>query len=147
VEQGDVIGVGYEGSDVEQFVQRLRLRSIDRVVDVRLTPISRKKGFSKTALSQRLAAAGIAYSHFRSLGNAKSNRDGFAALAGQEAVDSRARYRVALAEPEAVGAVEQVRSFARTERVALLCFEADEARCHRAVLLDVLSEPTLVTAV
>jgi uncharacterized protein (DUF488 family) len=145
--QGDVIGVGYEGSEIEQFVERLRLRSIDRVVDVRLTPISRKKGFSKTALSQRLATAGIAYSHFRSLGNPKSNRDGFAALTGPEAVDSRERYRVTLAEPAAAGAVDQVREFARTERVALLCFEADQAHCHRQVLLDILSEPALLTAV
>ncbi|PPJ18215.1 hypothetical protein C5E45_10195 [Nocardia nova] len=35
------------------------------VVDVRLTPISRKPGLSKTKLSAALAEAGIRYVHLR----------------------------------------------------------------------------------
>jgi uncharacterized protein (DUF488 family) len=147
VGQGNVIGVGYEGAELEQFVARLRLRSIDRVVDVRLSPISRKKGFSKTALSQALAAAGIAYTHLRALGNPKSNRGGFATVTGSDAATSRARYRALLSEPSAIAAIETVRGMARTENVALLCFEADEAHCHRAVLLETLGEQALLAAV
>nr|WP_305120740.1 helix-turn-helix domain-containing protein [Streptomyces sp. BpilaLS-43] len=41
---------GYEGRDIESFVASLVDSRISVVADVRLTPISRKKGFSKTRL-------------------------------------------------------------------------------------------------
>ncbi|MFE2500029.1 DUF488 family protein [Streptomyces scopuliridis] len=44
------------------------------VADVRLTPISRKPGFSKTRLPHALDEAGITYTHLRALGNPKDNR-------------------------------------------------------------------------
>ena len=72
-----MIGIGYEGCDLAEFIERLRLSSVTLLVDVRLNPISRKRGFSKTALSGALADAGIAYDHMRSLGNPKWNRPGF----------------------------------------------------------------------
>ncbi|SEM69999.1 DUF488 domain-containing protein [Nonomuraea pusilla] len=53
------------------------MRESELLVDVRLTPISRKRGFSKTALATALAAAGIACRHMRALGNPKWNRAGF----------------------------------------------------------------------
>jgi hypothetical protein len=43
--------------------------------------LSRKKGFSKTALRERLEAEGIAYFHFVELGDPKPGRD--AARAGR----------------------------------------------------------------
>jgi uncharacterized protein (DUF488 family) len=62
------------------------------LVDVRLTPLSRKPGLSKTKLSEALAAVGIKYVHHRALGNRRDNRAGF--RAGEP--DSRARYREVL---------------------------------------------------
>lgn len=64
-----VVGVGYEGRDAEQFVRDLDSADIAVVVDVRLNPISRKKGFSKRTLAEHLAAAGIGYEHLPALGN------------------------------------------------------------------------------
>ena len=50
---------------------------VTRLVDVRLTPISRKPGLSKTALGRELAAVGMVYEHRRELGNpARSDRSG-----------------------------------------------------------------------
>lgn len=59
------------------------------LVDVRLTPLSRKPRLSKTKLAAALADVGIEYVHHRALGNPKDNRAGF--REGQPA--SRARYR------------------------------------------------------
>ncbi|QJX02842.1 DUF488 domain-containing protein [Alcanivorax sp. IO_7] len=59
---------GYEGVDIETFVGRLLDAGVDQVIDVRQYPISRKRGFSKTALSKCLAGAGIDYCHLRELG-------------------------------------------------------------------------------
>jgi uncharacterized protein (DUF488 family) len=64
---------GYEGRDIDSFVASLVDRHINVVADVRLTPISRKKGFSKTRLGEAPAEAGIEYTHLRGLGDPKDN--------------------------------------------------------------------------
>ncbi|MEV5873468.1 DUF488 family protein [Streptomyces sp. NPDC052101] len=68
---------GYEGRDIDSFVASLLDSRIDVVADVRLTPISRKKGFSKTRLGEMLGEAGIDYTRLRGLGNPKENRAPF----------------------------------------------------------------------
>ncbi|HKS47966.1 MAG TPA: DUF488 domain-containing protein, partial [Amycolatopsis sp.] len=77
-EECGVFGVGYEGREVAGFVADLAGRRVTRLVDVRLTPISRKRGFSKTALRDALAEVNITYDHRRELGNPKANRSAFA---------------------------------------------------------------------
>ena len=59
---------GYEGLPIEAFIQRLRDARVELIVDVRELPLSRKKGFSKTALREHLAAAGIGYTHIPAQG-------------------------------------------------------------------------------
>jgi uncharacterized protein (DUF488 family) len=129
-----LIGVGYEGMEISEFVANLVAQQVSRLVDVRLTPISRKPGFSKTALAIALARVGIAYEHHRALGNPKSNRAGFGGDE-QAVVEAKARYCQLLERPEAAAALEKLRRAATRERVAVLCFEADQYRCHRDVVL------------
>ncbi|HEV7973822.1 DUF488 domain-containing protein [Amycolatopsis sp.] len=133
-----VLGVGYEGREIVNFVADLVERQVSRLVDVRLTPISRKRGFSKTALRTALAEAGIAYDHRRELGNPKDNRAGFG---GSEAELERAKaaYTDLLTSDGAQASLDELGDLARTERIALLCFEADERRCHRDVVLGELA--------
>lgn len=142
----DVTGIGYEGLDVDGLITRLRLRGVGHVVDVRLTPISRKRGLSKTALKAHLAEVGIAYSHFRALGNPKSNRDGFAETTGAAAELSRERFRSVLKSSEAEEALNAIRKIAETERVSLLCFEAEQGQCHRSLVLEALGSTALISA-
>jgi uncharacterized protein (DUF488 family) len=134
-----VTGAGYEGREIGAFVSELADRGVTRLVDVRLTPISRKPGFSKTALRAALADAGIAYEHRRELGNPKDNRPGFAGTE-HELSDAKRTYAERLATPEAQAALAQLRDYAEQEHVALLCFEADEHRCHRDVVLRELAD-------
>jgi len=129
-----LIGIGYEGRDLDTFVRELMAAQVSRLVDVRLTPISRKPGFSKSALRAALADVGIAYEHRRELGNPKANRAGFWG-SPQEWEAARSAYAARLAEPEAQRAIDELVRAAETERVAVLCFEADQRRCHRDVVL------------
>ena len=133
-----VTGAGYEGREIGAFVTELADRGVTRLVDVRLTPISRKPGFSKTALREALAGVGIAYEHRRELGNPKDNRPGFAGTE-QELSNAKRAYARRLATPEAQTALAQLRGYAQQEQVAVLCFEADEHRCHRDVVLRELA--------
>lgn len=132
------IGIGYEGHDAETLVDRLHAVGVETLVDVRLTPISRKKGLSKTALSAALGEAGIDYLHRRALGNPKHNRPGFAA-GGEAKASAIATFRALLDEPAATDALEEIRELAQKRLVALLCFEADESCCHRQVILQTLA--------
>ncbi len=123
---------GYEGRDIESFVASLVDSRISVVADVRLTPISRKKGFSKTRLA--LAEAGIEYTHLRGLGNPKDNREPF--WDGRVEV-GRAQLSVASCVPRRPKpTLLALAEHAQASRVAVLCFEKDERRCHRQVVLE-----------
>ena len=67
--------VGYEKKSVEEFVDCLKSYDIDTLVDVREIPLSRKKGFSKTLLSEFLEKSGIEYVHIKELGSPKELRN------------------------------------------------------------------------
>lgn len=60
--------VGYEGLNIEQFLLMLDKYDIEKIIDIRECPISRKAGFSKNALKNVLAANGFDYTHLAALG-------------------------------------------------------------------------------
>jgi len=57
----NIYTVGYEGLALEEFLQRLQSAKVQIVVDIRDVPLSRKHGFSKTALAAAIGAAGLKY--------------------------------------------------------------------------------------
>ncbi|WIX76859.1 DUF488 domain-containing protein [Amycolatopsis carbonis] len=138
------LGVGYEGCDLQQFVEGLVAAGVETLVDVRLTPISRKRGFSKNALREALATAGIAYEHYRELGNAKSNRAGFGGDA-DELATARRCYAESISGPDADNVLAGLAGRASSEVLAVLCFEADQARCHRDIVLDEIARRSAST--
>ncbi|MCX4828322.1 DUF488 family protein [Streptomyces sp. NBC_00006] len=140
--QGPTAGLwsaGYEGRDIDSFVASLLEAQISMVADVRLTPISRKPGFSKTRLGHALDEAGIAYTHLRALGNPKDNRAPF--WEGRIG-EGRARFRSLLRTDAAQADLDELAEYAAQARVAVLCFEKDEERCHRHVVLETLRKRT-----
>jgi len=117
--------IGYAGKTLADFLAQLGAAGVTRVVDVRALPLSRKKGFSKAALAEALAAAGIEYVHVRAAGNPfreiKDDTERCLALyAGH--LD---------AHPEVIAEVEEAVTGCNA---ALLCYEAAAAECHRSVL-------------
>jgi uncharacterized protein (DUF488 family) len=129
---GTLISIGYEGKTVGDLVRQLLDQDVRVIVDVRLTPLSRKPGLSKTKLAAALRAAGIEYIHHRALGNPKDNRAGF--RAGEP--ESLARYHEVLDTADASVALDHVCELLDGGVVALLCFEQDHAECHRNVVID-----------
>lgn len=129
-----LVTVGYEGRTAEQLVQALVNDDVDVLVDVRLTPSSRKPGLSKSKLSAELEQAGVRYMHLRALGNPRDNRTGF--RAGDPA--SQHRYAEVLGGEDADAALRQLEELLTASRVALLCFERDSGACHRQAIADEL---------
>ena len=136
----NVIGIGYEGLDIDGLLSWLRIRGVSTVVDVRLNPISRKRGFSKNGLSERLRATGISYEHLPELGNPRENRDAFADRDGADGAAARDRFSQILLEPAATAGLNRVVEFSEGGTVALLCFERDEAACHRELILEAVRD-------
>ena len=130
-----VIGLGYEGLDLDGFVRDLVEIGLAALVDVRLNPISRKPGFSKRRLEQALAEYGIRYIHMPQLGNPKWNRAGFGA-GGVELAQAMAAYSEEINSPEAGEAIDDIVMLAQKGLTGVLCYEASEDRCHRQVVID-----------
>ncbi|MGP5391500.1 DUF488 domain-containing protein [Glutamicibacter arilaitensis] len=135
-----VLGLGYEGKTIDEYISDLLAWNVQTLIDVRLNAISRKKGFSKRALGEALDNAGITYLHRPELGNPKDNRDGFWSPGSPEAELAHRRYRAAISDAKANAAIQEITHLASTERVALLCFEADERCCHRSIILEAAKE-------
>lgn len=128
--------IGYEGAAQADVIARLKEAGVQTLVDVRAIAASRRAGFSKTLLGESLKAEGIDYLHLRDLGTPKTGRD--AARRGQVS-EMRAIVSEHLKEPAAEVQFERLRTMASEQTVALLCFEADQAGCHRAVLAERLA--------
>jgi uncharacterized protein (DUF488 family) len=138
---GRIYSVGYEGFEVEALVDRLASSKVSLVIDVRLTPSSRRRGFSRKSLSAVLQGAGIDYRHEPALGNPPDNRDSFRRGDGEE---GRRRLREML-EDGSRPALRRLIEQARGDRVAVLCVERDRLRCHRHVITQMVQEidPTI----
>lgn len=132
----DIFTIGYEGATQADVIQRLKAAGVDLLVDVRAVAASRRAGFSKTILGESLKAEGVDYLHLRGLGTPKAGRD--AARKGHVA-EMRAIFADHMAEPQAQLEYARLKALAKEKRVALLCFEADHAGCHRAVLAERLA--------
>ncbi len=49
-----ILTIGYEGVSLTDFIATLKAHRVRQILDVRELPMSRRKGFSKTALSLAL---------------------------------------------------------------------------------------------
>lgn len=135
-----ILGHGYEGRTIDEYISDLLAWNVQTLVDVRLNAISRKKGFSKRALSEALSNAGITYLHRPSLGNPKDNRDGFWNPGSAAAEVAHKNFRAALEGEEAQAAIQEIAHLASTEQIVLLCFESDERCCHRALVREAVND-------
>jgi uncharacterized protein (DUF488 family) len=127
--------IGYERhKDYLEFAEHVRAAGVERLIDVRQLPISRRRGYAKTALGKALAAVGVEYMHVKALGNPKPYRDLYKSGRVEE---GRLRYREHLLTEER-RALEDLVPLIRGKRSALMCVEHDPASCHRTVILDAL---------
>jgi uncharacterized protein (DUF488 family) len=127
-----IFTIGYEATTMREFIAALLAARVERVIDVRALPLSRRPGFSKTPLRGALTQAGIDYVHLRALGTPAAGRE--AARKGRHD-DLRRIYAGQLELPEAIAEGAQMVELAREKPSALLCYERDPVGCHRTLLL------------
>lgn len=124
--------IGYQGRSVEDYLGLLSWAQVTLLCDVRKNAISRKRGFSKSALTRGCEQMGIRYEHLPDLGISSERR--------RLANTDRDRQRL-LAEyrrnylADRLASVQKILSWTRSgERVAVTCFERHPGLCHRSVV-------------
>lgn len=131
-----IFTIGYESATQHDFLEALKAAGVERLIDVRAIPNSRRPGFSKTPLRNALEESGIDYVHLRALG---TPADGRAAARAGRHEDLKRIYAGQLELPEAIAQGAQMLELAREKPSALLCYERDPAGCHRSLLLDAIA--------
>jgi uncharacterized protein (DUF488 family) len=131
-----VYTAGYADRTIADFVEMLVAAGVQRIVDVRAVPFSRRKGFSKRGLAAALAERGIDYVHLPSAGN--PYRDAKSDVALRRYAEHIDAHSDVIAE---LGAAIADRA------AALLCLEKDPLQCHRSILARRLVERDLARSI
>ncbi len=128
--------VGYESMEIEKFVEKLLRNGVKALIDVREKPISRKRGFAKTALSGALESAGIKYIHIRELGSPGDARKGL--HDNNNWVEFTEKYMQHLAGQRDI--LVELSTKIKKGLFCLMCFERDFNQCHRSLLAKELQK-------
>jgi uncharacterized protein (DUF488 family) len=130
--------VGHSTRSADEFRELLRMYSIERLVDVRQFPGSRRfPHFGSQAMAAGLFEAGIEYAHEVDLGGRRR--------AGPDSPNTfwrNASFRSFadhMAGPEFRLALARVIDSAAQQKTALMCAEAVPWRCHRWLISDALA--------
>jgi uncharacterized protein (DUF488 family) len=131
--------IGYEGADIDSFIDTLERAKVTHVIDIRDLPASRRRDFSKNILRQHLAEADISYSHYKALGDPKPGRE---AMRSGNVDLFLSIFSEHISKSEAQDALQDVGSIVTEEVCALLCFERDPKHCHRTIVAKELEQRT-----
>jgi len=132
-----VYTIGYEGKNIDEFIDELLENGVERLVDVRELPLSRKNGFSKNSLRKALADAGIEYKPFPELGSPKEIRDDLRSklLSFGEFAELYRKYL-----QTRIDDIKALELYVSSKKSVLMCFEADWRCCHRSIISEFLEE-------
>lgn len=133
-----ILTVGHSTRTVEELIGLLRAHGVERLVDVRRFPGSRRHPqFGRETLESALGAAGISYAHEEALGGRRP------VLAGSPNDAWRNRgfrgYADYMGTAGFAAALDRLIDGARKARTAIMCAEAVPWRCHRNLIADALT--------
>lgn len=128
--------IGHSTQSSESLIAALTSARIERLVDVRRYPGSRRHPqFNRDTLAAALAVSGIVYVHEPALGGRRTPaHDSVNTALRDPGFRGFADY---MATPEFEGALEALIASA-SQRTAIMCAEAVPWRCHRSLIADAL---------
>lgn len=132
-----IFTVGYERRDGEGLAALLVDVGVTHLADIRERAFSRKPDFRSTALQRVCKHAGLQYSWWPKLGSTGEQRDELHATG--DIVNFMREFRQHAAS-QADEVVEQLGHLAKSETIALLCYERCHHECHRSVIAEMLHE-------
>lgn len=140
----ELASIGYEGRSLENYLNALIREGIAVLCDVRKNPISRKYGFSKATLEAACKGIDIEYRHYPQLGIPSEERR---ELNCQADYDQLFDWYERTVLPQQTDVVAELSNLVSTGcGVALTCFEANPAQCHRTRVLAAIEQRTGISA-
>jgi uncharacterized protein (DUF488 family) len=130
-----VFTIGYERLLPPELVNELEVAGVERLIDVRYRPQSRRPGMSKTRLGELLAERGIAYEHRKALGTPPDIRWYFK---NRREAEGREAFRAHIEQTAATELDALANELDSAPPTVLMCLEAEPAVCHRRVLAEQL---------
>lgn len=134
-----VYTIGYEGLQVDGFLNILVQKGIRQIIDVRGHPVSRRYGFHKSTLSRLCGRLDIEYRHVPELGIPSESRAALLRPSDNEQMLDDYENAILPAHKEAVS---RIANWVRTQASVLVCMEADPRCCHRSRLAAQVAKNT-----
>jgi uncharacterized protein (DUF488 family) len=129
--------VGHSNHPLERFLGILRAHGIQRVIDVRRFPASRKwPHFNAGSLERSLPEASIDYAGRPEMGGRRKARPNSPHVAWR--AEAFRGYADFMDTPAFAVELDRVEELARERRSALMCAEALPWHCHRSLIADAL---------
>ncbi len=136
-ERKAVFTIGHSTRSFEELVTLLRAHGIERLVDVRTIPRSRRNPqFNRDTLGPALRNRRIAYRHMQKLGGLRRTRPD-SVNTGWRNTSFRG-YADYMQTGEFEEALSRLIELAEEKRTAIMCAEAVPWRCHRSLVADAL---------
>jgi uncharacterized protein (DUF488 family) len=133
-----VYTIGHSTRGINEFVALLERSRIERLIDVRAFPGSRRHPhFNREALARALPTRGIEYLHRPALGGRRRPRPDAPPSAWRN--ESFRGYADYMRTPEFHRALDELIALAAERRTAIMCSEAVPWRCHRTLIADALT--------
>ncbi len=126
---------GYEGLRSEEFFDILLSGRVQKIVDLRELPLSRKPGFSKSVLAISASKHKLEYVHIPALGCPREIRHDYRADNNWKRYTRR--FVAYLNTQDAT--IQELADLIQHERCCLLCFESDPNCCHRSFVAQRLA--------
>ena len=130
--------IGYEGSSLEGYLNRLLKNGVKVLIDVRNNPLSMKYGFSKTLLKRYCESIGITYMHFPEVGIQSDKRQELNTQADYDKLFKQYRNDNLSKTKDSQSNILNI--LMTYKKIALTCFEADVCQCHRKHLAEAIVE-------
>lgn len=134
-----VFTAGYEGLQVDGFLNLLLQSGIQRLVDVRNNPVSRRYGFHKSTLAKLCERLGIEYRHEPEVGIPSAWRTELDTQADYDRLFDRYERDILPAQP---AAIERIAGLVKAVPSVLVCQECEPRCCHRTRLAKRVAEAT-----
>jgi uncharacterized protein (DUF488 family) len=130
--------IGYEGISLEEYLNKLLVKDIKVLCDVRKNSLSMKYGFSKSQLQHACENLDIVYIHIPDLGIESSNRQELNTQSDYDKLfDDYRQSTLKETQKQQLQLIELVNKY---KHVAITCFEANINQCHRKHLAEAIKK-------
>ncbi len=127
--------IGYEGIDIDQYINKLKDNGVSLLCDVRKNAYSQKYGFTKHEMQNALNLCSIGYIHLPELGISSEARNNTKSI--QKLLQEYYEHTL-------VHSMHNIQKllllYEQHKSIAITCFEAKYIVCHRGEIAKILKE-------